>query len=345
MSDELINNFEEMPASNQGLDSSLSILVAGSAILNIDPGVDTLFTLSELIATTLEQPELDDSNRESIALCRDQLCAILFELESLQLGPIVELPISELQSHLLTLSFGSGTDGALEIGQPVVEQASPLDSAISANNAPPFNSPTALGFWNSGARFAEPLGDTAIPALIPSEISNRLAILLQITAFELESAEFLKPVLEKFWGNRDAAIRPLLASTGGKIGLASAPAAVATEFENKHTALLPDNRLPIATLISSLRHLLAKKGPAPNLGLIDTASLLLFLADAVDAASGFTRSQPAALDGLIVPLIRLNRWKSDALDFLNSNTSQSPIEVETTIRESIELLRTLWGTP
>lgn len=300
---------ESAPLSDLGdtlpIDSALSILVAESAGLNIDPQKDNLTTLADALLAAITEQSPESLPIETLLRCRDLLCAILFEMENLGLTNLANLPLSELQSHLLTLSISPNTESSVEL---VISETNGNDQV--ADEEIRFSTELSDQIWNTGKIFTDP---SSIPSQLSDRDRRRLANLYTCSAIELESSDKLQSAIRKLWPLRDSIIQPMIASDPGKISLADPQKKIVAEIEAAFGNELPASRIPVGAMMAALRLILAKKGEDYRPSLIESATLFLFLGGHPDnLIAGPTREHCVELS---VKLIRLHKLKQLCLDF------------------------------
>ncbi|MBI3293792.1 MAG: hypothetical protein HYZ71_03560 [Deltaproteobacteria bacterium] len=349
MTDELDNPIEPTPASSLGVDSALSILVADSAILNIDPTADTIFTLADLVAERMAAPESDDHLKESLARIRDLLCSVLFDLEHLQLTAMAELPLNDLQAHLMTLSFDPPAEGPMEIGQPVVEPIpeEPIPESITEEPAAaPGEAPsaadialvsdTAQEMWKAAHLFANETNPQ-----LSSEHWMRLSNFHLALTVETESAIRMASGIQSFWPNRETLVRAILSTANGRVALDPKCADVIKHIETTRAEKLPDQRVPIGAVVAALRFILAKKDDTYHPSLLEAATLLLFLGRGDGNALGIQGLTQDECDDLIVTLFSLQKLKNDMVDCLSGVPMPHPQDTLSQVSDAIEKLNRL----
>lgn len=336
MNDELENEIPITPES-AGIDSALSILVADAARLNIDTSTDTLSTLAEIIAESLTGAELEPSLKGFLIRLRDLTCSILFELDDLQLTSMTELPLSELQTHLMTLSLGMPIETSIDVGLPTVGPPSALENLPEIPSLSLFSN-FATEMWRGGHYFME-------LAKSPSDHSTdhwgRLVNIHFALTLEAECADRLASAILAFWPNRDKIVRGLLNSTSGKIALAANCTSVVTEIEGQHGSKLPGQRIPVGAVIGALRLILAKKDDSFQPTLLEAATLLLFLGRGEGNKLSLQGLSAGDFDELLVILLSIQKIKNDMVDCFLKAPVPDPSSVSAQVVSAVQWLSQL----
>jgi hypothetical protein len=352
MTEEALADDAVSEGTKPGIDSSLSILVAQSTPLGIDPQTDSLNKLTEVLENELSTPDYPSSMGETLARCRELLCAVLFELESLGISALTDLPLMELQNHLSTLAMDTGTDGG-EKNTPVesvVEPPSPQDAceialeqaehkavldeqAMDPENqkipAATFASSQAQTHWAT-AMFFFSTPEGVLP--FDREHCLRLAGLHFALALECECEAKLREPLNRSWVQRERVIRSMLEIGNGKVVLSARPVEKLKALEETHLNMLPDGKAPLTGVLASLRVIHARKSSENYHPTLLESATLFFTTDCEEGAEapsnwlGISGLEPEQRMHLFVLLVRLQKIRQ--ILFENSGVAHALGELE-----------------